>query len=263
MINIFYTPIWEDDTLNFYNIYRKDKPMYSIKNIKDKSLIENLLYGEIIDLKDPLTYSLYVKGVILEKDKAFIIKKLKNFFDDLGPDIDLFFLSKVISRDFFRGKFNFINIDAEEIGLEHLLISNDDENAIFNHYIVGYSDSKMLESLEDKLTLHNNSTLFLCKIENGNILEFGPMYKIDKSFCFKCLAINMAKCCRIIKKQIFKGDIKGLINYEYMGALIDYYSCYITMLSSIHERELIINKDMLYHTELIAPMSLSCLCIEG
>lgn len=262
MINSFYLPLWEGNDLNIYNIYHKGKPMYCVKNMSNREHTENLMNGENIDLNNPFTYGFYERGIIVEKEKFVVIQKLKQLFDNLGPDIDLFLLSFVITRDFFKSKFNFINITPEILGLEDLVYCSNNENPLVNHYIVGYSDSEELNNLEDKITLSEHSTIFLCRIQNGKILEIGPMYKVDKNFCFKCVSDNIAKSPKIIKRETYNGKIKDLISYEYMGGLIDYYSKYITMLSSIHEREIIIKKNTIYHTELIAPISLYCDCME-
>lgn len=262
MLNVFYKAIWNGEDLDIFNIYSANKPMYSLRRISDKALINELLNGEKIDFNQPIVSKLYEKGVIIEKYKAELYKQLNNLFEDLGADIDKFFLSKVLTRDFFKARFNFINIDPKDIGLESLLICNETKNPLYIHNIIGYYDTKELEEIKDKLKLSNNSTVFLCKVKDKKIEELGPIYKYDESFCFQCLKLNMEKQHKIIKTRSQDSSLKEIIFKEYLGALVDYYSWYITMLSSINERKIILKDNRIYHTELIAPLSLSCQCIQ-
>lgn len=263
MLNVFYKAIWNGEDLDIFNIYSTNKPMYSLRRISDKALIDEVLNGENIDFNQPIVSKLYEEGVIIEKYKADLYKQLNNLFEDLGADIDKFFLSKVLTRDFFKARFNFFNIEPKDIGLESLLICNETKNPLYIHNIIGYSDTKELEEIKDKLNLSNNSTVFLCKVKDKKVEELGPIYKYDESFCLQCLKLNMEKQNKIIKARPQDSSLRELILKEYLGALVDYYSWYITMLSSINERKIILKDNMMYHTELIAPLSLSCQCIQG
>ena len=263
MLNVFYKAIWNGEDLDIFNIYSGNKPIYSLRRISDKALINELINGENIDFNQPLVAKLYQEGVIIEKNKIDLYRNLNSLFCDLGEDIDKLFLSRVLTRDFFNARFNFFNIDPKDIGLESLLVCNETKNPLYIHNIIGYSDTKELEELKEKINLSNNSTVFLCRVKDEKIEEIGPIYKSDESFCFQCLKFNMEKKHKIIKARLQASSLKELILKEYLGALVDYYSWYITMLSSINERKIILKDNRVYHTELIAPLSLSCQCMQG
>ncbi|QAA31121.1 hypothetical protein [Clostridium manihotivorum] len=262
MLNVFYKAIWNGEDLDIFNIYSGNKPMYSLRRISDKALINELINGENIDHNQPILAKLYEEGVIIEKNKVDLYRNLNSLFYDLGADIDKLFLSRVLTRDFFKARFNFFNIDPKDIGLEGLLVCNETKKPLYIHNIIGYSDTKDLEEIKDKINLSNNSTVFLCKVKDKKIEEIGPIYKSDEDFCFQCLKLNMEKQHKIIKARSQDSSLKEIIFKEYIGALVDYYSWYITMLSSVNERKIIFKDNMMYHTELIAPISLSCQCMQ-
>jgi hypothetical protein len=65
---------------------------------------------------------------------------------------------------------------------------------------------------------------------------------------------------KVIWTREKRKSVSEVFEEEYLKALIDYYSSYMTRLASTHERKLIVDDSKLLYTTIIAPFSQSCPC---
>lgn len=131
----------------------------------------------------------------------------------------------------------------------------------YQHYVILYQDINELRDFQYLSLTSRHETLFLCKYNDEKIIEIEPFYQINHEVCFNCLANNMTKYRVIHQEEAFQDD-EELQKSEYLYSIVDYFLHNKTWLSSIQERRITINDDLVNYSALIPPISPTCECIE-
>jgi hypothetical protein len=258
MLNAFFELQAAEESLQVINCYRRTTPLYTIPH-RDPLQLKKVLENRQFSSNSIGAGRLYENGILVDPGHLAGLERFKEMFSDVNADVDPYALSMVLTSGYLRSEITVIRYADADIPFAYPstpLIK--DENAP-RHHLVIYSDPSELQSLREDVDLERRDTIFLCRVAGGEITEIGPMYALHPSFCFDCL-IHRLETYHIRWTGPLTSVSSDILEEEFLRALVDQYSSYITLLSNVHERKLILNGDEMQYTSLISPRSARCKC---
>lgn len=258
MLNAFFELQAAEESLQVINCYRRSNPLYTIPH-RDPEQLKKVLENRQLSGESRGVGQLYENGILVDSGHQGVLERFKAMFSDVAADIDPYSLSMVLTSGYLRSGINVIRYTDADIPFAYPSVPlNKDENAP-RHHLVIYSDPSELGRLQEDVDVTRRDTIFLCRVSGGGIAEIGPAYALHPSFCFNCL-IDRLDTYHIRWRGPLPSAVREVLEEEFLRALADQYSSYITLLSSVHERKMIMNGDEIQYTSLITPRSAHCKC---
>ncbi|MEK4047305.1 hypothetical protein NSU18_27245 [Paenibacillus sp. FSL H8-0048] len=258
MLNAFFELQAAEDTLQVMNCYRRTSPLYTISH-RDPVRLKRVLEDRQLSADSKGAGRLYENGILVDPVHLAALERFKEMFTGVDADVDPYALSLVLTSGYLRSEIRVIRYAGAGVPFAYAsapLIK--DENAP-QHHLVMYSDPLQLRRLRKEVDLKRRDTIFLCRVAEGGITEIGPVYALHPSFCFDCL-IDRLQTYHIRWTSPLSGERSAVLEEEFLRALVDHYSSYITLLSNVHERKIVLDAGAMHYTSLISPRSAHCQC---
>ncbi|WP_238653393.1 hypothetical protein [Paenibacillus piscarius] len=258
MLNAFFELQAEGESLQVMNCYRRTRPLYTIPH-RDPVRLKQVLEDCRLSADSRGAGRLYENGILVDPVHLAVLERFKEMFADVEADVDPYALSLVLTREYLRSEIRIIRYASAEVSFAYPAVPLIKEENAPQHHLVMYSDPSQLRRLREEVDLKRRDTIFLCRVAEGEITEIGPVYALHPSFCFDCL-IGRLETYHIRWTGPLTSERSAVLEEEFLRALVDYYSSYITLLSNVHERKIILDGHTLQYTSLISPRSAHCQC---
>ncbi|MFU1793972.1 hypothetical protein ACM1RC_08900 [Paenibacillus azoreducens] len=259
MLNPFYRIENVEDGLAVWNIYRNE-PVLKVTGKSVKFLHQAAEYQDVTEANTELKRKLSQRGIFLDAKRASMYKKLLMWTEEFESVIDRYKSSEVIIRCLQQTDIRMLASAGQSIFEKTGLTAfSGNTNATYIHYLVFYDSKEALQRLVKLIDRRYCSTLFLCKTNENEILEIGPCYPITASFCFDCLIDNLDRY-RVIYTRVNECLPAEMLENEYLKAIMDYYTLFMTTLAQTHERKILIEYGSCSSTTVIPPRSPRCTC---
>jgi hypothetical protein len=258
MLNPFYRIESVENDLVVWNIYR-DNPILKLKGTNANTILKYCLDGSSLDMNNELLYKLSQRGILLDEKQMAVYSKLLAWTEQFEAAIDRYRSSEVIIQCLQKTDIRVIMNEAHQFKLTGLSVFSGNANAQYFHYLLIYETISELQQLVSQINRDYCSTVFLCKVKNNTVLEIGPCYQVTEFFCFDCMVHNLDNFQLI---YTFHHDCSPteMLEDEYLKALIDYYTLYMTTLAKTHERK-VMARDYDYScSTVIPPHNPRCSC---
>ncbi|MBY9077979.1 hypothetical protein KIH86_06655 [Paenibacillus sp. HN-1] len=258
MLNAFFELEAAEESLQVINCYRRTNPLYSIPH-RNPVQLKKALEDQQLSSESKGAGRLYENGILVDPGHLAVLERFKGMFPDVDADVDPYALSMVLTSGYLRSEIRVIRYADVDIPFAYPATPPiKDENAP-RHHLVIYSDPSELRRLHEDVDVKRRDTIFLCRVAGGEITEIGPVYALHPSFCFDCL-IDRLETYHIRWTGPLPKISSAVLEEEFLRALVDHYSSYITLLSNVHERKIILSGHEIQYTSLISPRSSHCKC---
>ncbi|KHF36846.1 hypothetical protein CM49_00773 [Paenibacillus sp. P1XP2] len=259
MINAFFELEPAEKALRVMNRYRRDHPLYTIPHQEPEKL-KRILENQDLPAGAQGVQNLYHKGILVDRVRSEGLERFKRFFSQVGPDVDLYSLSLVVAREYLRSEFAVIAYEDADLDLRLWQTPSPKDADAPRNYLVLYREPGQLRQLKQEMDAKRGDTLFLCRVMQGRIAEIGPMYVTHPTFCLDCM-VRKLEAYHIRWSSPLSVPAGQLLEEEFLKSLIDHYSSYITLLSTVHERKMVLRDREIGFTSLITPRYSRCHCL--
>lgn len=260
MRNPFYTIEKYADGWGIFNVFRRSKPVATLKNITDGSRLLELMEQEEVMLDYELARQLYARGIFINEQDVELYAIMKRVIEQ-AEGCDPSILSEQAIAQMRQASFQFIGTPCAVWDALSDRTERDQEGEVVVHGIVTYENSTELYDLLKNLNRDRVRSLLLCKVRNGNYIEIGPFYQVKQESCMLCL-IETQENYTIIGNKSYSSLSRHYYLTEYVKVLVDMFASYSIRLGQLHERKLLITDHRISLTSVINPIFFDCSCMN-